>query len=272
MNRVVDQTAEEGDITAGSNLEKEIGGRGSSREARIDDDHLRIAFQLCFDGPFEATRVVLGRITTHDQHHVGVLDVDPAVGHCAASEGGPQTGDRRTVSNSGLRFEIADPEAAHCLDREIIQFVGVGTTAGPTNAFAPVYRKAFLVFLHKRFIARFLYPASDFIKRIVPGNIFPVIGTGPTHLRFQQAAVVVNFLLERSAFWTKSAAIDRMIGITFNVDNLWSDVLGPVTNRVNDDAATDGTIWTRAARFRRAVDLQTLCLRVNRSEIETERR
>jgi hypothetical protein len=64
--------------------------------------------------------VVLGWIAAHNQHHVGVLDVDPAVGHRAASEGGPQTGDRRTVSNPGLRFEIADPQAAHGLDGEEI--------------------------------------------------------------------------------------------------------------------------------------------------------
>jgi hypothetical protein len=100
--RVVDQPAEEGDVTAGTNLEKEIGVCRGPREARIDDDHLGVALELRFDRPFESAGVALGRIPTHDQHHVGVLDVDPAVRHRAASECGPQTGDRRTVSNPGL--------------------------------------------------------------------------------------------------------------------------------------------------------------------------
>ena len=103
---------------------------------------LGVAMQLGFDRPLEAARVVLGRIATHDQHHVGVLDVDPAVGHRAASEGGPQTGDRRTVSNPGLRFEIADPQAAHGLDDEIIQLVGVSAAAGPADPFATIDRVA----------------------------------------------------------------------------------------------------------------------------------
>jgi hypothetical protein len=35
--------------------------------------------------------MVLGWIAAHDQHHVGVLDVDPAIGHCAAPERWSQT-------------------------------------------------------------------------------------------------------------------------------------------------------------------------------------
>src|SRR4030095_6942651 len=89
--------------------------------------------ELRFHRPLEATRVVLSRIATHDQHHVGILDVDPAVGHCAASEGGPQTGDRRTVSNPGLRFEIADPHAAHRLYGEKIYFICISASADPTD-------------------------------------------------------------------------------------------------------------------------------------------
>src|SRR6266699_1134504 len=78
-----------------------------------------------------STTMVLGGIAAHDQHHVGVLDVDPAIGHCAASEGGPQTGDRWAVSNAGLVFQVADPQAAHTFYDQVIEFVGVGTAAVP---------------------------------------------------------------------------------------------------------------------------------------------
>jgi hypothetical protein len=38
-----------------------------------------------------ALRLRFGWIAAHDQHHVGVLDVDPAVGHGPASERWSQT-------------------------------------------------------------------------------------------------------------------------------------------------------------------------------------
>ena len=118
--------------------------------------------------------MVLSRVAAHDQHHVGVLDVDPAVGHCAASEGGPQTGDRRTVSNPGLRFEIADPQAAHGLDGEKIQFIGVSAAANPANRFQTIDGVAILVFVDERRVAGFLRPASNLVDRIVPGDVVPV--------------------------------------------------------------------------------------------------
>ena len=148
--------------------------RRRSREARIDDDHLRVALQLGFNRPFEAARVVLGRIAAHDQHHVGVLDVDPAVGHRAASECGPQTGDRWPVSNPGLRFEIADPQAAHGLDGEKIQFVGVGAAAGPANPLAAIDRVAVLVFLDERLVAGLLVQRAISLIGSVPGDVFPM--------------------------------------------------------------------------------------------------
>jgi hypothetical protein len=63
-----------------------------------------------------------------------------------------------------------------------------------------------------------------------------------------------------------------MIRITFNVHDLWDDVLGFVTNCVNDYAAAHGAIWTSAARFCRARYLQPLRLRVDRSKAEAEGR
>src|SRR5882724_217310 len=214
--------------------------------------------------------MILSRITTHDQHHVGVLDVDPTVGHCAASECGPQTGDRRAVSNPGLRFEIADPQAAHCLNGKIIQLVGVGTTADPSDTFTAIDSVSFIVLLDKGRITRLFNLACDFVEGIVPGDVFPTVRAWPAHLRFEQTAIVENILLERSAFRAECTAIDRMIGIALNVHDLWNGVLGFVTKRVNDYAAAHGTIWTSAARLCRARYLQPLRLRVDRSKVEAE--
>src|SRR5260221_10449842 len=42
LNGVIDQSAKEGNVCAGANLQKEIRHRRSAREARIDDEHFRI--------------------------------------------------------------------------------------------------------------------------------------------------------------------------------------------------------------------------------------
>ncbi len=171
---VVDHAAEEGDVGAGANLHVHVGVRGGAREARIDHDGFCVAVNLGFDRPLEAAGMVFGRIAAHDQHHVGVLDVDPAIGHCAASECGPQTGDRRAVSNPGLVFQVADPQAAHTFDDEIIEFVGVGAAAGEGDAFAAVHGFAVRIFLDEGVVARLLYLLRDFVVGLIPGDVFPV--------------------------------------------------------------------------------------------------
>src|SRR5205823_2552067 len=91
VNRVLDQPAEEGDVCAGANLAEEIGGGRSARKPRIDHDHLGVASALSLNRPFESTWMVLRRIATHDQHHVGVLYVGVTIGHGTASKRWSQT-------------------------------------------------------------------------------------------------------------------------------------------------------------------------------------
>src|SRR5437763_3097760 len=226
--------------------------------------------QLCFHRPLETTRMVLGGIAAHNQHHVGVLDVDPAVSHRAASEGGPQTGDRRTVSNTGLRFEIADPQAAHGLDGEKIQFVRVSGSTNPTNRFQAIDRVAVLVFVDEGCVTRLLGPASNFVDCLIPGNVFPITCSRPSYLRLQQTTIVDDILFERCAFGTECPAIDWMIGIALDVHDLRNRVLCFVTQRVNDYATTHRAIRTSTARLRGPCDLQALRLRVNRRQAESE--
>src|SRR5688572_5558378 len=188
--------------------------------------------------------MVLSRITTHDQHHIGVLDVDPSVGHCAASECGPQTGDRRTVSNPGLRFEIADPQAAHGFYGEKIQFIGVGASADPTDRLETVDRITILILFDKRLIPSLLNPSGDFAGRIVPANVSPLSRAWSAHLWFEQATIVDDLLLQRRAFRTERPTIDRVIRISLDVDHLWNHIFGFVTKSMNDYPAANGTVGT----------------------------
>src|SRR6185369_1274969 len=191
-------------------------------------------------------------------------------GHCAASEGGPQTGDRRTVSNPGLRFEIADSQAAHRLDRKKIQFIRISAAADPANSFQPVHGVTVLVLVDECGVASLLGPLSNLINRIVPGNIFPFSPTWPPYLWLQQATFIDDILFEGCAFWTKCAAIDWMIGITFDMHDLRNCVFRFVAQRVNDDATTNRAIWTSTSRLRSARYFQTLRLRINRSQAESK--
>src|SRR6202021_3120822 len=217
---VVDDAAEEGDVGTGTNLYIQIGVRRGAGEARIYDDGLGVAMNFGFYRPFEDAGVILGGIAAHDQHHLSILDVDPAVGHRAASECGPQTGDRWAVSNASLVFQVADPQAAHTLDGGIIKFVSIGAAAGEGYAFAAVDGFAIGVLLDECVVARLLHLLRDFFVGLIPGDVLPVGASGTADLGLEQAAVVENVLLERGAFGAKCAAIDRMVRIALDVENL----------------------------------------------------
>src|SRR5262249_50204160 len=183
--------------------------------------------------------MVLGRVPAHDQHHVGVLDVDPTVGHCAASECGPQTGDRGAMSDAGLVFQIADPQAAHRLDYEIVEFVCIGAASTPGNPFTSISRPTLAILFNKRVVPSLFYQPGDFGYRIIPRDIIPVVRSGPPYLRLEQAAVVQDILVKRRSLWTQCAAVDRMIRIAFHVYHLRSGVFSFVAKCMNYHATAN---------------------------------
>ena len=91
LEGVVDQPAQERNIRAGANLEKKIRDGSGAGKARIDHDQLGVAGLLGFNDPFETAGMILGGVSAHDQHHVGILDVDPAIRHGPAPECWSQT-------------------------------------------------------------------------------------------------------------------------------------------------------------------------------------
>src|SRR5947207_3322652 len=140
--------------------------------------------------------MVLRGVPTHDQHHVGVLDVDITIGHRSASECGPQTGDRGAVSNTGLGFYITDPQAAHGLAYEVIEFVGIGAATDPGDAFAAVHGTPDGIPLDERFVAGLFHPVADLGYGLVPRDVFPVIGARPAHLRLKEPPWVKDVLFQ----------------------------------------------------------------------------
>src|SRR5437879_387772 len=134
--------------------------------------------------------------------------------------------------------------------------VGIGTSAGKGHTLPAVDGLAALVLLDKVRVTERLGPRGNFIDRLIPGNVFPMIGAGATHLRLQQTTIVDDVLQQGSALRTKRAAVDGMIGIAFDVNHLWSNVLRAIPNGMDDDAAAHRAIRTGAARLRGAVTFE----------------
>src|SRR5215472_108206 len=73
--------------------------------------------------------MVLGRVSSHCQYEIGVLDIDPAIGHRTPTERGGQTGHRGAVSYSCLTVSVDHPKGFHDLVLEPVELVGVGAAA-----------------------------------------------------------------------------------------------------------------------------------------------
>ncbi|MNM40130.1 hypothetical protein D3C81_509300 [compost metagenome] len=111
-DQVIDHAHEEGDVGASADRRVQIGDRSAAVEARVDDDDLGSVADLRLDHPLEAHRVGLGRVAAHDQHNVGVLDVDPVVGHRATAKGRRQRGHGRGMADPGLAVGAEDAQGA----------------------------------------------------------------------------------------------------------------------------------------------------------------
>src|SRR5215470_14069724 len=101
-----------------------------------------------------------------------------------------------------------DPHGAHGLYDQVVHFIGIGASADESDGLAAVNGVALCVFLDEGLVASLLDFLTDFVDRIVPGDVFPVRATGPPYLRLEQAALVHDVLLERSAFGAKRATVD----------------------------------------------------------------
>ena len=99
-----------------------------------------------------------------------------------------------------------------------------------------------------------------------------MIRPGTPHLRLEQAPLVDDVLLQGTAFGTERAAIDGVVRIAFHMHHGGRDVLGPIADGVDDDAATHRAVRTGGTGFGGAGDLQLAGLRIGGRKIESKRR
>ena len=88
----------------------------------IDANNFRAAF-FGFDGPFKATGVLFSGVAAANHNHVGVFHIRPVIGHCAATKGGPQTGDSGAVSYPGLVFQVDNAQGARQFGNQVALFI-----------------------------------------------------------------------------------------------------------------------------------------------------
>src|SRR5262249_19582759 len=114
--------------------------------------------------------------------------------------------------------------------------------------------------------------ARNLAVRLFPGDVLPLRTTRTSHLGLQQPALIQDVLIQRSAFGTQRAAIDRMVGIAFYVDHLRGDVLGLVAKRMDDHSTAHRTIRTRGTCLSSSGNLKFFGLRQDRAGIKSHQK
>src|SRR5215475_12572512 len=191
--------------------------------------------------------MVLGRVSSHGEHEIGVLDVEPAIGHRTPTERGGQTGHRGAVSYSCLTVSVDHSHRLHELVLEPVELVGVGAAADDRDPGCAVDNLAPRVPGDEGSIAGVLDVPGDLADGLVPGDLLPAVRTGTAHHGHRDAVGVVDVVPERASLRAQGSAIRGVIRITLDVDHRWSDVLRLVSQGVNDRSAAHGTVGADAA-------------------------
>ncbi len=110
--QIIDQAAEKCNVRAGTYGRIIIRYRRRPVETGIDDNQFGLIMRLGFRHPFKTARVGFGSIAAHNQHQIGIFNVDPVIGHRAATERRGKTCHRRCVSDACLVIETKHPRTA----------------------------------------------------------------------------------------------------------------------------------------------------------------
>src|SRR5690606_19383090 len=234
---------------AGADRRIEVGDRGGAVEARVHHHHVGVVAGLGFHDPLEAHRVGFGRVAAHHQDDVGVLDVDPVVGHRAASERRRQAGHRRAVAQARLVLQVHHAQAAGELHVEHAGLVAGRRRAEEAGGGPAIDPLALGVPLDEVGVAVVLHQAGDAIERLVPGNPLPFIASRFAHLGVLHALRAVDVVDQTGTLGAQRATADRVIRIALDVEDAFLGVLGAVTQAVHQDAATHRAIGAVVAGF-----------------------
>src|SRR5690349_21182889 len=239
VDDVVDESAQERDIAARANRGVEITHGAGAGEARVDVDQLRPVFHLRLHRPAERHRVALRHVAALEDDAVREREIARVGGRRAASEPGPQTGDARGVSYSGLVFDRHHPQAAHELLLHVVPLVVQSGATQRENGGGLIDQGAVLQSLHKGFIARLLDQLGNPVHGPVQLDLLPI---DSTRLPVEDPGCPVGILdqlVSRGSLGTEAALVVRAPLVALDVDDLIADRMGD--HRAADRAVgTDG--------------------------------
>jgi hypothetical protein len=107
---------------------------------------------------------MFGSVAAHDQDGIGILDVDPVIGHCAASKRLSQSRNSGAVSDSGLMVHMDDAEAARGLMGQGAFLVVGMRCAEKKHGVKSIDGVALLVFEQQTGVSCLFHPFGDLIQ------------------------------------------------------------------------------------------------------------
>ena len=259
---VIDHTAQERDIRTGAQRHMIIATGGRAGELGVDVDKRR-AVVLGPHDPFERNRMMFSGIAADNKNHVGILDVDPVVGHSTASERLCQSRNSGAVSDPCLVVQLDNTQAAHGLMDNGAFLVGGVRGAHHENAFQTVDRLALAVFEDQILVTRILHATGDLFQHPSPVLFFPLFTVGRPVQGLGEAMRIRVHGEQGGTLGAQGTFVDGEIGIPLCADEL-------AVAHISDDLTADGAERTDRDDFLCALYLETPGIGLGLAEVETE--
>ena len=101
-----------------------------------------------------------------------------------------------------------------------------------------------------------LHQLGDSVEREIPGDFLEFARARRAIFRDFEAAWRMDDVEQRRSLGAQCAAIDRMVRIALDVNDVGYRILGAIAERIDQDAAGDGAIGARVARLGRRRQLE----------------
>src|SRR5688572_15352083 len=170
----MDQPPEKRDVGSGAYRDIKVRDGRRPVEAGVDCDKLGFAYALRLDREAKSDRMVFCGVAAHYEDDIGIGHIRPAVGHRTATESGSQTGHRGAMSKAGLVFVGHDSQSKAELAKQVVDLVGVRTTADDRRVRKSIDHAALGVLDLEAPIASLLNEPRHTVEGFIPGNRLPI--------------------------------------------------------------------------------------------------
>jgi hypothetical protein len=163
---------------------------------------------------------MFGGIAANNQSTVRVFNINPVIGHRAASERLSQSRNSCAVSDTGLMIHVDDAHASQCLMNDGAFLVAHLGGAQVENLLYPVDDLSAFIGGFKILVAGFLDPSRQSFQHPLPALFFPLVAVWSAVLGLQDSVVAVDHGIHGRAFCAQSPFADRVTRIAFGAHNL----------------------------------------------------